>query len=218
MKTIMTYKEPEWLFKFFYNIYRFQNRYLRKIIRGVILRREGAELYSKTLRKIYAKYHGIIVGMYSYGGCFSLKNVPSDTTIGRYASFARDVYILSGNHPLLNKSMHPFFYNPYFGYVDELLITRTKLVIENDVWIGQNAIILPSVNKIENGAVIAAGAVVTKNVPPFAVVAGNPARIIRYRFSQQIIDKITLSAWWENDINEIKENRFEFESFLKPLE
>lgn len=218
MKTIMTYKEPEWLFKLFYNIYRFQNRHIRKIIREVILRREGAEIYSKTLRKIYAKYHGIIVGMYSYGGCFSILNVPEGTLIGRYCSFSRDVYILSGNHPLSNKSMHPFFYNPYFGYVDELLITRTKLVIENDVWIGKNATILPSVNKIENGAVIAAGAVVTKNVPPFAVVAGNPAKIIKYRFSQQVIDQITQSTWWEKDIDEITKNRFYFESFLKPLE
>ncbi|MEN6373595.1 MAG: CatB-related O-acetyltransferase [Smithella sp.] len=174
-------------------------------------------MYSHTLRKIFYEYHNIIIGMYSYGGCFDLENIPSGTMIGRYCSFARNVYILSGNHPLSNNSMHPFFYNPDFGYVNDLLITRTKLTIENDVWIGQNVIILPSVKIIENGSVIAAGAVVTKNVPPFAVVAGNPAKIIKYRFPQQIIDHIIQSAWWEKDINEIKENRSEFESFLRPM-
>ncbi|MEN6433531.1 MAG: CatB-related O-acetyltransferase [Smithella sp.] len=172
---------------------------------------------SKTLRAIFHDYH-LDIGMYSYGGCFDVSNIPPGTVIGRYCSFSRHVYILSGNHPLSNKSMHPFFYNPHFGYVADLSITRTKLVIENDVWIGQNAIILPSVNKIENGAAIAAGAVVTKNVPPFAVVAGNPAKIIKYRFPQEVIDDLLRTAWWNKDIDEIRNNRSEFESFLKPVE
>ena len=201
-----------------YKLYALNNRRSRDIIQSRVAHIEGGEMYSQTLRKIFHKYHNIDVGMYSYGGCFSLENVPSGTTIGRYCSFARNVYILPGNHPLSNKSMHPFFYNPIFGYVDELLITRTKLVIENDVWIGQNAIILKSVNQIENGAVIGAGSVVTKDVPSFAVVAGNPAKIIRYRFSQQVIDQLILTAWWNKDISEIKANRCEFESFLRPLE
>lgn len=201
-----------------YKLYALNNRRLRDIIQSRVAQIEGGEMYSQTLRKIFHKYHNIDVGMYSYGGCFSLENIPSGTAIGRYCSFARNVYILQGNHPLSNKSMHPFFYNPYFGYVDELLITRTKLIIENDVWIGQNAIILKSVNKIENGAVIGAGSIVTKDVPSFAVVAGNPAKIIKYRFSKQIIDKLIQTAWWNKDISEIKENRIEFERFLGPLE
>ncbi|MGP8153993.1 MAG: CatB-related O-acetyltransferase [Smithella sp.] len=204
--------------KILYRLYALNNRRLRDIIQSIISNNEGGAVRSKTLRKIFHDYHDITIGMYSYGGCFDLHNIPAGTVIGRYCSFARNVYILSGNHPFTNKSMHPFFYSPYFGYVDELSITRTKLVIENDIWIGQNAIILPSVNRIENGAVIAAGAVVSKNVPPFAIVAGNPAKIIKYRFSQQVIDQITQSAWWEKDINEIKENHDEFKSFLKPIE
>jgi acetyltransferase-like isoleucine patch superfamily enzyme len=201
-----------------YKLYALNNRHLRDIIRSRVADIEGGAMYSKTLRKIFYTYHNIDIGMYSYGGCFSIRNIPAGTVIGRYCSFARDIYISRGNHPLSNKSTHPFFYHPIFGHVDKLLITRTKLIIENDVWIGQNAIILASVNKIENSAVIAAGAVVTKNVPPFAVVAGNPAKIIKYRFSRQVIDQITQSAWWEKDINVIKENRYEFESFLKQIE
>jgi virginiamycin A acetyltransferase len=217
MKTIMTYKEPEWLFKLFYNIYRFQNRYLRKIIREVILRREGAELYSKTLRKIYAKYHGVIVSMYSYGAFHQV--LPAGTIIGRYSSMPRSLLVIDASHPITHRSSFPFFFNPDLGYVDKLLITRrTKLIIGNDVYIGLDVTIMPSVTNIGDGSVIAAGSVVVKDVPPFAVIGGNPAKIIKYRFSQPVIDQIMKSAWWVKDIDEIKNNRSEFESFLKPLE
>jgi acetyltransferase-like isoleucine patch superfamily enzyme len=217
MKTIMTYKEPEWLFKFFYNIYRIQNRYLRKIIREMMLRREGAELYSKTLRKIYAKYHGVQIGMYSYGAFHQI--LSSGMVIGRYSSMPRDLLVINASHPITHRSSFPFFFNPDLGYVDKLLIERrTKLIIGNDVYIGLDVTILPQVTSIGDGSVIAAGSVIVKDVPPFAIVGGNPAKIIRYRFSQDTIDEITKSAWWKKDINEIKDNRFEFESFLKPLE
>lgn len=153
--------------------------------------------------------------MYSYGSCFSPQYIPSGTEIGRYCSFAQNVYIFNGNHPLKNKSMHPFFYNPKFKYVDRDMIPRKKLIIGNDVWIGFNAIILPSVSKIGNGAVIGAGSVVTKDVPPFAVVAGNPAKIIKFRFSESKIQEITKSAWWNKNINELEK---ETRSFLTPIE
>jgi serine acetyltransferase len=77
--------------------------------------------------------------------------------------------------------------------------------------------ILPSVSTIGNGAVVGAGSVVAKDVPPFAVVGGNPAKIIKYRFSQDIIDEITKSAWWEKDIEELKKDEQEFASFLHPF-
>lgn len=153
--------------------------------------------------------------MYSYGGCFSLDHVPAGTTFGRYCSVASNVSILNGNHPLNFKSLHPFFYNPAMGCVDKLLIKRTKLTVENDVWIGRNVTILPSVSKIENGAVIGAGSVVTKNVPAFAVFAGNPAKIIRYRFSEDKIREITASAWWDKDIDDLK---VDFANFIVPYE
>jgi acetyltransferase-like isoleucine patch superfamily enzyme len=217
MKTIMTYKESKWLFEFFYNIYRFQNRYLRKIIREVILRRDGAELYSKTLRKIYAKYHGVQVGMYSYGAFHQI--LPSGMVIGRYSSMPRDLLVINASHPITHRSSFPFFFNPDLGYVDKLLIERrTKLIIGNDVYIGLDVTIMPSVTNIGDGSVIAAGSVIVKDVPPFAIVGGNPAKIIRYRFSQDTINEITKSAWWKKDIDEIKKNEQEFASFLHPLE
>jgi len=156
--------------------------------------------------------------MYSYGGCFSPYNVSEGTTIGRYCSFATEFTVLNGNHPAKFKSLHPFFYNPMFGYVTALLISRSKLIIENDVWVGHGAIILPAVTRIENGAIIGAGCVVTKNVPPYAVVTGNPGRIIKYRFDAKMIDEIQRSKWWEKDIKDIKADEQEFRSFTQDIE
>ena len=201
-----------------FHLYRFNRRASRDWMLGRVVRGEGGDAFSKTLRKIFLHYHKVTIGSYSYGGCFDPQNIPAGTVIGRYCSFARNVYILNGNHPLSHKSLHPLFYNPVFGYVERLLIERTNLVVGNDVWIGQNVIILPSVSKIGDGAAIGAGSVVTEDVPPFAVVVGNPARIIKYRFTPETIEKIMASKWWEKDIEELKADELEFASFTKPLE
>jgi virginiamycin A acetyltransferase len=212
----MVYREVNLFSRFLLAVYNINNRYLRKIIRQLILSRKGAEFYSKTIRIIFHKYNNVKIGLYSYG-VFKI-NLPPGTLIGRYASVAQNLSIINGSHPIANKSTHPFFYNPYFGYVDSLLITRrTKLIIGNDVYIGLNVTILPSVTSIGDGSVIAAGSVVVKNVPPFAIVGGNPAQIIRYRFNQKTINKIAKSAWWEKDIEELKADELKFASFLKPF-
>ena len=196
-------------------LYGFNSEHFRKVIRWVLRRRDG-DLYSKTLRAIFSKYHGIEIGMYSYGGCFDPWRVAEGTVIGRYCCFASDIYILNGNHPLNNKSLHPFFYNPVFGHVDDLSITRTRLVVGNDVWISQGAIITPSVSCIGDGAVVGAGSVVTEDVAPFAVVAGNPARVIKYRFGEELVNKIVESRWWDKSIEELKADEAELASLLKP--
>ena len=196
--------------------YALDSDFSRKAIIRIVHNLEGGEFHSETLRKIFLAYHNIKVGMYSYG-CFSPENVPAGSVIGRYCSFARGLVILRGNHPMKFKSTHPFFYNPSLGYVDKLLIERTKIIIGNDVWVGANATILPSVSQIADGAVVGAGSVVTKKVPPFAIVAGNPAKIIKYRFNEETIKRIIQSEWWTRDIESIKENHVEFEQFIKPL-
>lgn len=83
-------------------------------------------------------------------------------------------------------------------------------MIGNDVWIGQNAIILASVTNIGDGAVIGAGTVVTKNVPDFAVVVGNPGRIVKYRFSEQATRKLKQERWWDKDIDDLRVNLDDF--------
>jgi virginiamycin A acetyltransferase len=198
---------------FLYSLYSINSNLLRRSILSCVKKIEVGEIYSSTLRRIYSFYHGIHIGMYSYGGCFSLDHVPNGTIWGRYCSIAANVTVLNGNHPLDFMSLHPFFYNPALGYVDNLLIKRQSLTVENDVWIGRNVTILPSVSRIENSAAIGAGSVVTKDVPAFAVLAGNPARIMRYRFSEDKIRKIVESSWWDKDIDDLQ---VDFASFILP--
>ena len=188
---------------------------LRKLILALVKRLEGGQIYSETRRAIFSKYHNIEIGKYSYGGCFNPDNIRAFTKIGRYCSFAENVYIYNANHPLGSKSMHPFFYDPSLGYVEREQISRRSIEIGSDVWVGQNVIILPSVNKIGDGAVIGAGAIVTKDVPDFAVVAGNPAKFIKWRFSEKTRAELKASQWWNKDIEELSQN---IEEFLSPLE
>lgn len=87
-----------------------------------------------------------------------------------------------------------------------------KLEIGNDVWIGQYAVILPSCHRIGDGAVIGAGSIVTSDVPDYAMVAGNPARILKYRFGEETVSKLKAIKWWDWDLSFIKENVGAFES------
>jgi virginiamycin A acetyltransferase len=196
-----------------YKAYAVKNTFLRKHIQRFVAHLEGGELYSKTLRKIYSEYHDIKVGAYSYGGCFNFGNIPPGTRIGRYGSFAT-FRVFPRNHPLDCISMHPFFYNASLGYVDEERIPYTKLSIGHGVWIGYGALVTPKVSRIGNGAVIGAGTVVTKDVPPYAVVVGNPGRIVKYRFPKVVIDEIEQSEWWKRSIEKLCE---ELEIFTRPV-
>lgn len=202
------------LSKFLYKLYSFKRRKLRSAIYSYLNKHEGGEMLSPTLRRIFLDYHGIEIGMYSYGGCFNPVSIGAHTKIGRYCSFAGKVWRFNANHPLECKSIHPYFYSPAYGYVQEELISRSELTIGNDVWVGENAIISPAVKRIGDGAVIGAGAVVTKDVPDFAIVAGNPAKLIRYRFSKETQLKIKASKWWDKDMNELQKD---LDEFIRPL-
>jgi phosphonate metabolism protein (transferase hexapeptide repeat family) len=124
------------------------------------------------------------------------------TTVGKFCSIAAMTRINPGNHPMHRASQSHFTYraSAYFpGEADDADFfawrRSHRVCIGNDVWIGHAAIILPG-RSVGDGAVIAAGAVVTKNVPPYAIVAGNPARVIRQRFSDAIADRLVSLAWW----------------------
>lgn len=153
--------------------------------------------------------------MYTHGGCFDRYNISPYTTIGRYCSIAQDVHIFNRDHPLEYKSTHSFFFNPLLKIVKNDTHKFIPLRIGNDVWIGYNAIIMPTVRQIGDGAVIGAGAVINKDVPPYAIVVGNPGRVVRFRFSPQTIEKLLESHWWEKDIAEITSN---LEEYTRPYE
>jgi len=198
-----------------YLAYSIKNNRWRKLLLQVIKRKEGGEFYSLTLRKIFKNYHKIDIGLYSHGGCFIPPQMDKNTKIGRYCSIATSVRIMNRNHPMNFKSMHAFFFNPALKICEHDPIEYISLNVGNDVWIGHNAIIMPNVKEIGHGAVIAAGAVVNKNVPPYAVVVGNPARVVRYRFSEKVIEELLASKWWDKSIEEIKLNIHEY---LNPYE
>lgn len=171
-----------------------------------IVKKEGGQMYSHTLRDIYKKKHNIIIGYGSYGGCFSNENVPSGVSFGNYCSISKNIRIFRANHPKNTFTSHPLLYNPVAGYVKTDLLYRPKLDFGHDVWVGEWAVILPSVNSIGNGAIIGAGSIVTKNVEPYSIVAGNPARKIGMRFMPDVIAKLEETKWWEMNKNELKDN------------
>ena len=166
-------------------------------IKMVITDKTGGMQESKFIRKYTKEMLKVDVGMYSYGGCFdSYFNLGGSVTIGRYCSFASGVRYFGANHPMHYVSMSPYFYNKSFN-PNAVDVYRGHLEVGNDCWIGYGVIITSKCTKIGNGAVIAAGAVVTKDVPPYVVVAGSPARVIKYRFDQDTIDMLEKSRWWE---------------------
>lgn len=192
-------------------LYRIRKNRIRLCILRIIRKLEGGELYSRTLRRIFSQYYKVDIGLFTHGGCFEIENVDPYTKIGRYCSIAHSVLIFNQNHPMQFKSTHGFFFNPVLGYCNTYLADFTPLEIGNDVWIGARAIIMPNVKKIGDGAVIAAGAVVNKDVPPYSVVVGNPARVVRYRFSPETIEKLISSRWWDKSIEEIEPSISEFQ-------
>ncbi len=175
--------------------------------------------------KIYAKSTVIEskIGRYSYCsyGCTLIR-----CRIGRYCSIAEDVSIGLAGHPMTWVSTSPAFYDGRSKNIkkdiaalpDPIDVEVTE--VGNDVWIGNGAWIKAGVH-IGDGAVIGMGSVVTHDVPPYAVVAGNPAKMIRMRFSEDLIRRLQASAWWELEPEKLKKvaaymNRPE--EFLKKLE
>ncbi|HEX2956877.1 MAG TPA: CatB-related O-acetyltransferase [Chitinispirillaceae bacterium] len=196
-------------------LYKFENLTIRRFIKNMVMKIEKGEMYSITLRRIFNVYHNVNIGMYTYGGCFDYGCVGPFVTIGRYCSFARNVHIFTRNHPVDTFSTHPFFFNSKLGYCEEDLAKYLPLQIGSDTWFGYGSIVIPRVQKIEHGAIVAAGAVVTESVPPYAVVAGNPATIVKYRHSGAHISELLNIRWWERSIDE---NLVIFEKFRKKFE
>lgn len=128
----------------------------------------------------------------------------SATDIGKFCSIAAYAVIGPPGHPLDHVSTHPsFFLNvPAYGYTfvaaEDSVKDAQRTVIGHDVWIGTGAMVKRGV-KIGTGAVVGAGAVVTRDVPPYAIVGGVPARVLRHRFDTRIIERLLASRWWDRD-------------------
>jgi acetyltransferase-like isoleucine patch superfamily enzyme len=134
-------------------------------------------------------------------------------TIGSYCTFGGRTSINPLNHPTDWLSIHEFQYNKNpFDWVDEYrnlerkphyaTITDRRSVVGSDVWLGHNAMVLEGVN-VGDGAVIGAGAIVTEDVPPYAIVAGVPAKILKFRFPENIIERLLETHWWDLGIEDL---------------
>lgn len=163
-------------------------------------------------------------GRFSYIG--ERSTVSQGVEIGKFCSIAKEVILGAYEHPVDWVTTHPLIFGTLpFDFIQESLLFEKVAwdggkspTIENDVWIGHRAFIKNGV-RVGNGAIVAAGAVVVSDVPPYAVVGGVPAKIIRYRFSANVIDKLQKLKWWEMSLEALgKFDLSNIDSFLASLE
>lgn len=181
--------------------------------------------FKEGYRYISEKIFGFTVGKYSTGYEQFWHQTALIESIGAFCNISADNVTVAGNHPISMVSTNTFSYSKKIGFVDQdksisHIANTRKINIGHDVWIGANVILLPGVT-IGHGAVIAAGAVVSKDVAPYAIVGGIPAKLIKYRFETSIIDNLIKSQWWSWDDEKIKRHIKYMdtpETFLKNIE
>ena len=155
---------------------------------------------------------------YSYIGT---NTIVADTKIGAFCSIGSSCSIGGGVHPTDRVSTSPVFYDSsncfkeknYISADSRNPVKQPQTIIGNDVWIGENVFVSAGVN-IGDGAVIGAHAVVTHDVPPYAIVAGVPAKILRYRFDEATIKELMATQWWEWSDEKLAENKEWFSKVL----
>ena len=170
-----------------------------------------------TYIKPTIKNKNVIVGDFSYFADVDFEKhithhydfIGDKLIIGKFCQIGSGVeFIMNGaNHQMNSISTYPFYIMN--GFKQEIpkkidIPFKGNTIIENDVWIGQNVTILPGVH-IENGAIIGANSVCASNVPSYTIVVGNPARLVRKRFDDELIELLLKFQWWNKTIDEIQE-------------
>ncbi|WP_321364967.1 chloramphenicol acetyltransferase [uncultured Celeribacter sp.] len=192
---------------------------------------EGAEVHNATFGAYCEVGKGARVlnsDFLNYAYCDQFADI-ANTTVGKFANIAAFTRIGPTDHPYQNASLHHFLYRSSYYWEDAeddpaFFAARSarRTVIGHDTWIGHGAIIKPEVT-IGNGAIVASGAVVTKDVPPYMIVAGVPAQPMRPRYAQGIGARIEALGWWDWDHQRLRASLEDFrslraEAFLEKYE
>ncbi|SDH61168.1 Acetyltransferase (isoleucine patch superfamily) [Pseudobutyrivibrio sp. 49] len=174
--------------------------------------------HNDTTPKNLFNINCVEVGNYTYGYLFVMSSGnDAKLKIGSFVSIATDVkFLLRGEHALNTISTFPIQVK-VLGEGEDESFAKGDIVVDDDVWIGQNALILSGVH-IGQGAVIAAGSVVTKDVEPYAIVAGNPARVIKKRFSNEIINELLKIDFSSMTKEELKKRQYLVDEEIKSKE
>lgn len=170
--------------------------------------------HNLTQAKTYFDIDAVTVGKFTYGMLNVLTNgTNAHLTIGDYCSIADNVtFALSAEHSMNTISTYPFKAKLISGEAEAA--SKGDITVGDDVWIGNNSLIMSGVN-IGQGAVVAAGAVVTKDVPPYAIVGGVPAKVIRYRFDEELIKELLKVDFGKLTVSMIKEHAEDLYKELK---
>jgi acetyltransferase-like isoleucine patch superfamily enzyme len=209
-----------------YKKYKLRKQYIF-IGKNVSFKNTKFSIYNKISRD--TQVNNSLLGSFSYIGWNSIFN---NVNIGSFCSIAPYTEVIYSKHPLDLVSTHPLFYSTKkqsgisflkknlieeFTYVNS---TKKSLIIKNDVWIGYGAKLIEGIT-INNGAVVLAGSIVTRDVEPYSIVGGIPAKHIKYRFDDNTKKTLLLLKWWNRDIDWIKNNMNRFlnvNEFIKEVE
>ena len=156
----------------------------------------------------------ITIGRYSslWGPNLDIhSNQNAGVLIGNFCSIARNVSFQTFNHNFKKSTSYFIGQNFFNEKWENEKVTKGAIILKNDVWIGTHCVILNGIT-IENGAIVAANSVVTKDVPPYGIVAGSPAKLIGYRFEPTVIKQLEELAWWDWSDEKISENKTFFEN------
>lgn len=204
------------LFRIIYHLLRFQN-YIPVVsnvsihpnakvfgcrLDGNIVIGEGSkisrtEIYGYVEIGRYTSVNGPNVDLYASKG---------KITIGNFCSIARNVTMQLTNHNFSHLTTYPIFKNFFNEYQDFEEVSKGDIIIGHDVWIGTHVVVLPGV-KINHGAVVAANSVVTCEVPPYAIIGGSPAKVLKYRFDEKKIESLLKLNWWDWDRQKLLESK-----------
>ncbi len=179
------------------------------VIEGNTIVEENCRIYDATIKG------NVQIGRYSslWGPNITILSKVNKIVIGNFCSIARNVTIQEFNHNMNKRTTYYVGKNIFHEKWENENVSKGDIVIGNDVWIGGHCVILSGV-KIGNGAVIAANSVVSSDVPDYAIVAGSPAKVIKYRFDSDTIKTLQEEKWWQWDIDTIKKNKHLFEETL----